>query len=267
VLDIHSEYSAEDVSDFHSLRGKSGHLDRGLFIAESPKVVEHVLESRMRVHAAFVTPEHFEKYRAAFEARPEVVRVFIAQKPEMESVVGYALHQGLMMTVAIPPSGDLFAEALPEKWLGVALDSIADAENMGAIIRNCAAFGVTSILLDDRSCNPYLRRSVRVSIGTVADMTFYRMPHLSLALERLRDTVGVTVVGASLGEGAQPLASATHHARTVLVFGSEGWGVRESVRRACSELREIAMSNEVDSLNVAISNGIFLYEYTRLGAA
>lgn len=262
MLQIFTEYEAEAVTDFQSLKGKSGHLDRGLFIAENPKVIEHVLESLLRIRAAYLTEEFLERFRPAFEAREELVRAYVAPKSTMETIVGYPLHQGAMLTVEIPTTSDLFDADLPSPWFAVSLDGIADAENMGAIVRNCAAFGITSIIIDDRSCNPYLRRAVRVSMGTIADVTIYRVPHLAPALERLRSN-SVSVIGAALGNDSMPLSTATRHDRTVLVFGSEGWGMRESVRRACSELRSIPMSQNIDSLNVAIASGIFLYEYTR----
>jgi 23S rRNA (guanosine2251-2'-O)-methyltransferase len=99
-------------------------------------------------------------------------------------------------------------------------------------------------------------------MGTIADVRIHRVPHLAPTLEQLRG-LGVSTVGAALHETAKPLRTAKRGPKTVLVFGSEGWGVRESVRRACSELREIPMSNGVDSLNVAVANALFLYEYTR----
>jgi tRNA G18 (ribose-2'-O)-methylase SpoU len=264
VLDVHTQYEAAEVADFQSLKGKGGHLDRGLFIAENPKVIDRVLTSSMRIHAAYLTEDFLERYRAPLEARDEKIQAYVATQSAMESVIGYPLHQGVMMTVEIPESPDLFSIDIPPQWSAVALDSIADAENMGAIVRNCAAFGVTSIIIDDRCCDPYLRRSVRVSMGTIADVTIYRVPHLAPALEKLSAT-GVTVIGAALGESSRPLGESVRHDRTVLVFGSEGWGIRESVRRECSELRSIPMSNGVDSLNVAIASGIFLYEYMRRG--
>ena len=261
MLEIHRSFSAADVADFQSLKGKGGHFERGLFIAEGPKVVGLMLDSELTIRAAYFTEEYLDRFREKLSERPETIQVFVAAKPEMEALVGYALHQGLMLSVEIPQPKPLELSELPKHWTAVALDSIADAENMGAIIRNCAAFGVTGIILDDQSCNPYLRRSVRVSMGTIADVTFYRVPDLAMALESLRDA-GFGVIGAAIGQDAKPLHEAAKFDRTVLVFGSEGWGLRDGIRNACTELREIPMSNDVDSLNVAIASGIFLYEYT-----
>jgi tRNA G18 (ribose-2'-O)-methylase SpoU len=176
-------------------------------------------------------------------------------------VIGYHLHQGIMLACRIPESRPLLtaAQEWRSPWMAIALDAIADAENMGAIIRNAAAFGASAVIVDDQSCNPYLRRSVRVSMGTIVDIEIIRVPDLAIALEQMRQIRPMTIIGAALPETAMNLSFVHSAHNVVLVFGSEGWGLRESVTQECDILAKIPMAPGVDSLNVAIASGIFMH--------
>jgi tRNA G18 (ribose-2'-O)-methylase SpoU len=267
-------YEPEALDDFRSLKGKGGHFNRGLFIAESEKIVRKILASAFEVPKALMTPEYFEKLRPLIDARHDVTEIYLAPESEMEQIVGYHLHQGLMLAVKIPargvggnshsPQGELeFAHTLPDDFLVVALDAIADAENMGAIIRNAAAFGAHALIVDDRSCNPYLRRSVRVSMGTVVDVEIIRVSDLASALQELKALRECKIIGAAQGPNAFSLDTTKREGSTVLVFGSEGWGMRRAVIDVCDQLAWIPMQPAVDSLNVAIASGIFLHHFQR----
>lgn len=256
-------YAPEALDDFRSLKGKGGHFERGLFIAESEKIARKILASPLEVPRAMMTPEYFEILRELIDARSDETAIYLATESEMEKIVGYHLHQGLMLAVRIPASSSVSeaAKRWPQDFLVVALDSIADAENMGAIIRNAAAFGADAILVDDQSCNPYLRRSVRVSMGTIVDVEIIRVPDLASALRELKSIRECRIVGAAQAERAVRLDSLQRNGSTVLTFGSEGWGMRKEVMNVCDSLVWIPMQPAVDSLNVAIASGIFLHHF------
>jgi tRNA G18 (ribose-2'-O)-methylase SpoU len=256
--EIHDEPATED---FRSLKGKSAHIEKGLFIAESPKIVRKVLESGFDVPSAFMTEEHFENLRQLFENRTDSTNIFLASKPEMEKIIGYPLHQGVMLAVRIPENPSLTQAAMKWKqpFLLIALDGIADAENMGAIIRNAAAFGANTVIVDDKSCSPYLRRSVRVSMGTIVDIEIIRVSDLAVALSEMRRLWPVTIIGAALHKDSKDLNDINATGARIMVFGSEGWGLRQSVIEQCDILARIPIAPDIDSLNVAIASGIFLY--------
>jgi tRNA G18 (ribose-2'-O)-methylase SpoU len=258
-------YNPSEVDIFRSLKGKAGLFEKGLFIAESPKIVRKIFESNLEIESAFLTPEYFAKFQDFFQSHRGEIKIFIASKPEMEHVVGYPLHQGVMLAVKIPISRSLRDAALSwrEPFVILALDGIADAENMGAIIRNAAAFGVDAILIDSQSCSPYLRRSVRVSMGTIAQVEIVRVPDLCNALLELKELRNVTIIGAALTERSIPLSNIESIDNTTLVFGSEGWGIRKEILNACNLVAKIPIAGDVDSLNVSIANGIFLYEFAK----
>ena len=220
-----------------------------------------MLESSIEIASAYMTEEHFENFRTLFEERNDRTNVFLASKEEMEQVVGYPLHQGVMLACRIPENRPLLTavHAWKMPWMVIALDAIADAENMGAIIRNAAAFGASAVIVDDQSCNPYLRRSVRVSMGTIVDMEIIRVPDLAAALHDLKISRNVRIIGAALREDSYNLLEIKPSNNTILVFGSEGWGLRKSVAKECDMLARIPMAPGIDSLNVAIASGIFMH--------
>lgn len=256
-----SSFHASAVEDFRSLRDNSGYLEKGLFIAESEKIVRKVLESSIEVPLAYLTEEHFENLRPLFDARNDSTDVFLTSKKEMEKIVGYPLHQGVMLACRIPENRPLMsaAQAWKSPWMAVALNTIADAENMGAIIRNAAAFGASAVIVDDQSCNPWLRRSVRVSMGTIVDMEIILVDDLALALSEMRRLGSVSIIGATLHKNAIDLTDVKVSSSTIIAFGSEGWGLRQSVIDECDILARIPMAPGIDSLNVAIASGIFMH--------
>jgi tRNA G18 (ribose-2'-O)-methylase SpoU len=254
-------FDPSSVDDFRSLRGKGGLFEKDLFIAESEKIVRKMLESSIEIASAYMTEEHFENLRPLFDTRDGSTNVFLASKEEMEKVVGYPLHQGVMLACSIPKNRALLsaAQEWESPWMAIALDGIADAENMGAIIRNAAAFGASAVIVDEQSCNPWLRRSVRVSMGTIVDVEIIFVEDLAASLKAIRQMGPMRFIGASLSENSIDLAKLEFTENVVLVFGSEGWGLRESVAKECDMLARIPMAPRIDSLNVAIASGIFMH--------
>jgi tRNA G18 (ribose-2'-O)-methylase SpoU len=133
---------------------------------------------------------------------------------------------------------------------------------MGAVVRNCAAFGVQGLLVGESCASPFLRRAVRSSMGTVFQLPIVETPNLVRSLEHLRS------------QGIQPIAAHPHvEGRTLfdaqlrqdicVVLGSEGFGLSSPVLAACQEAAAIPMAAEVDSLNVASAAAVFLYEARR----
>jgi tRNA G18 (ribose-2'-O)-methylase SpoU len=245
---------------FRSLRGKIGHVELGVFIAEGPKIVPIVLKSDLRIRAALMTEHWLAQFESLLLQRTEDVELAILPKAAMEEIVGYPLHQGVMLAVEIPVSPNItdILELAPHPQTIVALDSIADAENMGTIIRNCAAFGVTALLVDGQSCHPFLRRSVRVSMGTIVELPIIRVADLADALLKSL-SCGHQVIATTLSERSLPLDAVELPPDVTLVFGAEGTGVTNRVLERCNFEVQISMISGIDSLNVGVANGIVLF--------
>ena len=169
------------IDIFRSLKGKNLAKD-GIFIAEGQRVVEALLNSNLEIVCALVTQRWLERLKHEFQARPGgLFPVYVIDEKAMQGLVGFGLHQGVIVAARMPYRLTLqeAAGAWPVPHLVVALDRIVDSENMGLILRNCLAFGVDALIVDKKSSDPYLRRSVRVSMGAVFKMPIVYADRLS----------------------------------------------------------------------------------------
>ena len=254
-----------DLHPYRTLRRPLDHQRKGIFVAEGEKVVRRLLESNLEALTVLLTPEWLEELRPMLEQRSDDLRVFVAQKQIVEEIVGYNLHQGLMAVARIPRPLTL-SEAIARARhpaLLVAVDGLTNAENLGALVRNCAAFDVDALLVGETSSSPYLRRAVRNSMGTVFTLPVVHLSSLVDSLGELRKHHKMRVIAAH--PHAEP--SAPHQAAMkgdcCIVLGSEGEGLRSSVLAACDDMVAIPMRDGVDSLNVASASAVFLYEAQR----
>lgn len=257
-----------ELEPYRTLRESTQHWRGGHFVAESDKVVRALLESDLRVISVLLTDEWLEKLSNVLnDPRRSDTEVYLAPVSLIEEIVGYSLHRGVMAIGEIPPN-PVIDNILHQKHSGqvlVALEGIADAENMGMILRNCAAFGVDGVLVGADSCSPWLRRSVRVSVGHMFGLHIRVCDDLLGELRHVRETAGLRVVGTSPqggdlrtqlskgkdgDSGPRPLC---------LFFGSEARGLSASALDCCDEVFTIPMKNGVDSINVANAVAVALY--------
>jgi tRNA G18 (ribose-2'-O)-methylase SpoU len=253
------------LQPYRTLRRPLEHQREGIFIAEGEKVVQRLLESTMDVVSLLLTPEWLELYRSALEVRSGNAQIFVAPKSVVESIVGFHLHQGIMAVARIPKPLPL-AEALQRSHrpqLLVALDGLTNAENLGVLVRNCAAFDVDVLLVGETSSSPFLRRAVRNSMGTVFRLPVVQLSDLIGAINEMRSAHGIRVIAAHPHAHQKVLQQASFGGDCCVVFGSEGEGVSADVLAACDESVAIPMKDGVDSLNVASASAVFLYEIQR----
>ncbi len=275
-----------ELAPYRTLKRSAEHEALGIFVAEGDKVVRRLLASSFGVSSVLL----LEKRRAEFEpllrARTEPdIPVYVAtDKAILEELIGFELFQGVLAIGKIPAPPTLetvFAASAPPRFF-VALDELCNAENIGALVRNCAAFGVQALLVGETSSSPFLRRSVRNSMGAIfqlpvvelnqqrsklADPTQPRRrdePKVTLVetLQELR-AHGVRCVAAHPHTSGRTLSQADFSGDCCVVFGSEGHGISEAVLAACDEAVAIPRANDVDSLNVGAAAAAFLYEVNR----
>jgi tRNA G18 (ribose-2'-O)-methylase SpoU len=265
VAYVLGELSEEHRKYFASLKGVSGHIRDGIFIAEGPKIVEHMLRSNADVPLGFMTEDFFSQYETVLSRRTgEGTKVHVAPKSEMEAIVGFSLHQGVMLAVRIPQQPNMIdlTEGSDPKTI-VALEGIADAENMGTIIRTCAAFGVDALIVDETCCHPFLRRSVRVSMGTVINLPIVTCQSLAGTLRELKNA-SFTTIAAALTTNAKSIDKLPSIERVAMIFGAEGVGLSAQIIDQADTVAMIPMSAGIDSLNVGVACGIFLHERMRV---
>jgi len=250
---------------YKTLRRPVEHERNGIFVAEGEKVVRQLLVSSLEVISVLLTPEWLEEYRSILADHAGDFRVFVAPKQIVESIVGYNLHQGIMAVAKIPGFLKLSQAVAGSRRpsLMVAVDGLTNAENLGVLVRNCAAFGVDALLVGETSSSPYLRRAVRNSMGTVFTLPVVHVDNLVGAIGELRSVYKMHVVAAHPHTEKDALHDASLNGDCCIVFGSEGDGIREAVRGACNQSVAIPMRQGVDSLNVASASAVFLYEVQR----
>jgi tRNA G18 (ribose-2'-O)-methylase SpoU len=275
-----TSFDAPEVAPYRTMRRSMEHDVLGIFVAEGEKVVRRLLASEFTVVSIVLPEKWLADFRPLLEARPEDITVFIAEKEFLESLTGFTLFQGILAVAKIPPPAPLpeILAQTPRPQLLVAVDELANADNLGALMRNCVAFDVHALLVGETCSSPYLRRSVRNSMGAVFQLPIWEVkmanhavqlrrddpPKFSLA-QTLRDlrARGILCIAAHPHANGRTLSQADFSGDCCVVFGSEGNGISKAVLAACDEAVEIPMMNGVDSLNVAAAAAVFLYEVNR----
>jgi tRNA G18 (ribose-2'-O)-methylase SpoU len=164
----------------------------------------------------------------------------------------------------IPPPENIetILSRKPRPFFLAAVDGLTNAENLGVLVRNCAAFGVQALLVGETSSSPYLRRAVRNSMGAVFRLPVVPVTRLADTLQGLRRNHGVFCVAAHPRASSIPLTDTDLARDCCLVFGSEGEGISAGVLAACDQAVGIPMLNGVDSLNVASASAVFFHAVT-----
>lgn len=274
-------FDSPELQPYATMRRSREHEQQGLFIAEGIKVVQRLLESNFTV-LSMVTPEDWlETFKPLLEKRPEDVTVFVAEKKILESLTGFSLFQGVLAVGKIPAPLS-FEKVLTDSQspkLFVAVEALTNAENLGAITRNCVAFGVQALIVGETSSGPFLRRAVRNSMGAILQLPVIELarlgqwrpttftPHTTAltlveCLNELRAR-GIRCIAAHPHTDKRILSQADFTGDCCIVLGSEGDGLSPAVLAACDDAVAIPMPPHVDSLNVAAAAAVFLYEANR----
>jgi 23S rRNA (guanosine2251-2'-O)-methyltransferase len=176
-----------------------------------------------------------------------------------------AVHQGLAMKAPEIEPLDLFDLASPAEGVILMLDQITDPQNIGAIFRSAAAFGVRGIVLQDRHAPPLTGALAKAAAGGIERCPHARVVNLSRALDQLGE-LGWRNVGLA-GDGDQELGEALDDGPVVLVLGSEGEGLRRLVSERCDALARIGLARHMESLNVSAAAAVALYAATKVRAS
>jgi len=223
-----------------------------------------LLESRFQVVSVVLPEDWLIELEPLLQARPEMVQVFVAEKKFLEAMTGFSMYQGLLAVGKIPERislEELIAHS-PQPRLFAAVDALSNAENLGALVRNCAAFGAHGLIVGETSSSPFLRRAVRSSMGTIFKLPIIETTGLVQALADLRKA-GIRCIAAHPHVEGRTLPQGNFSADCCVVFGSEGMGISQEVLALCDDAIAIPMAVKVDSLNVGSAAAVFLYEANR----
>lgn len=255
---------APALEPYRTLRQTAEHRRSGIFVAEGDKVVRRMFEAGLTCVSMLLGEDRFAEFQPLLADRPEPIDVFVAPKAMLEKLVGFPLFQAVLAVGKVPeaPTCDsLLARSVPPR-LFVALDGLTNSENLGVVIRNTAAFGAHGVITSETCASPWLRRSVRNSMGAIFRLSALESENLVATLTTLRAR-GVRCFAAHPHTDQRRLSDADLTGDCCLVFGSEGYGISEPVLAACDERVVIPMAADVDSLNVASASAAFLYEVSR----
>jgi tRNA G18 (ribose-2'-O)-methylase SpoU len=242
------------LDDFRDLTDADVRPDRrGIVIAEGVNVVERLARSPYPVRAVFGVPRRIETLSPVL-ARLDVP-VYVADKWLLSDVVGFRVTRGVLASAERLPPPDVRALLGGAERVAV-LEGLNDFENLGALFRNAAAFGVDAVLLDGRCADPLYRRSVRVSMGHALAVPFAVLPEpWPDSLQMLR-SAGFGLLALTPREQAVPLRDVVAPAKWAVLLGAEGPGLTDAALAHADQLVRIPMSAGVDSLNVATAGAI-----------
>lgn len=254
-----------ELAPYLTLKRSAEHAKQGIFVVEGDKVLDRLLESDFTVVSVLIVEERLAEYAARLQARPEKdIAVFVCQKAVLVGMVGFDIYQGVLAVGIIPPRLTLenILAVGPRPRLLVAMDGLANAENVGTLMRNCVAFGVTGLIAGETCSSLYLRRTVRNSMGAIFKLPVLESTNLAQTLHDLRAN-GIRCLAAHPHTDKNILSRADFTRDCCVIFGSEGQGISPSVLAASDEAVLIPMVNDIDSLNVSAAAAVFLYEANR----
>ena len=233
---------------------KAGGTGLGLYIAESALVLERALRAGHQPRSVLALGGSVAEAVALVGSD---VPVFSGPPELLEHLTGYLLHRGLIASLYRPPLPRV-DELLENARRVVILENIADPTNVGAIFRSVAGIGADAVLVTQRCSDPFYRRAIRVSMGTVLQVPWTRIGPWDEARLQL---AGFHIAALALSEDAVPLRefAATAPERVALVLGSEGEGLTPEALAAADTVVTITMAHGIDSLNVAATAAVAMY--------
>ena len=230
---------------------------KGIFIAESPKVINVALNAGYEPLSLLCEQRHIDGDAAGIIARCGDIPVYTGERSLLAQLTGYVLTRGVLcaMRRRVLPSVEQVCAGTKRV---VVIDGVTDTTNIGAIFRSAAALGIDAVLLTPTSCDPLNRRAVRVSMGSVflVPWTWLEAPVNSL------NSLGFKTVAMALTDNSIPLDSPQLAAepRLALVMGTEGDGLPKETIEQTDYVVRIPMSHSVDSLNVAAASAVAFWE-------
>ena len=230
---------------------------KGIFIAESPKVIKTALDAGYEPLSFLMERKHIEGDAKEILAACEDVPVYTADREVLEQLTGYALTRGVLCAMRRPAPKEAQEVLQGAKRVAV-LESIVDSTNIGAIFRSAAALGMDAVLLTDTCCDPYNRRAVRVSMGTVFQVPWAVVPDPMVFLKEH----GFQTCAMALDDRAISIEDERlqREEKLAIYLGTEGDGLNKNTIARCDYTVMIPMYHGVDSLNVAAASAVAFWQ-------
>ncbi len=276
-----TDFSAPELDVFVRLTGAQlrNRLEpeKGIFIAESPTVIEVALNAGLEP-VAFLTDERLinsavsdiiDRLSAYPSDDPRGFPIYVAERDVLTSLTGFELTRGALCAMRRPIQRTVSELCEGARRVAV-LEEVTDSTNIGALFRSAAALGIDAVLITPTCCDPLCRRAVRVSMGTVFQVPWCRIGDSpadwpEAGLEELR-SLGFKTAAMALSDNSVSIDDERLAAeeRLAIVLGTEGNGLKKNTIATCDYTVKIPMSHGVDSLNVAAAGAVAFWQLTRL---
>lgn len=229
---------------------------RGIFIAESPKVINVAIEAGNQPLSLLCEAKHVEGDAASIIARFPDIPVYTGSRELLASLTGYTLTRGVLcaMRRPLPPAVE---DVCRDARRVVVIDGVVDTTNIGAIFRSAAALGIDAVVLTPTSCDPLNRRAIRVSMGTV-----FLVPWTWIDDAQSLNALGFKTVAMALTDKSVSIDDPQLCAepRLAIIMGTEGDGLPHSTIERADYTARIPMAHNVDSLNVAAAAAVAFWQ-------
>ncbi|HEX3678902.1 MAG TPA: RNA methyltransferase [Galbitalea sp.] len=258
---------SEDLRDYRDLTDvvlrRLSEPAGGLYIAESTKVIERALRAGHRPRSVLTIDKWLPDVATLIEGQDADLPVYVGSAELLQSLTGFNLHRGALAAMHRPDLKSV-AETVAGATRIIVLEDIVDHTNVGAIFRSVAGLGADAVLITPRCADPLYRRSVRVSMGTVLQIPWTRLPEWPEGRAVLGE-LGFSLAALALAPEAVTLDeyAANAPSKVALIVGTEGDGLSRAALAAADTIVTIPMMHGVDSLNVASASAVALYALTR----
>lgn len=257
-LDIYARLNENQLLNRHE-------PEKGIFIAESPKVIERALDAGCQPISLLLERKHIEGQARDVIARCGDIPIFTSEFEILTQLTGFKLTRGVLCAMRRPALPSVENICSPARRIAI-LENIMNPTNVGAIFRSAAALNIDAVLLTPGCSNPLYRRAIRVSMGTV-----FQIPWTFLGSEdsewpdtgmKLLQKLGFKTAAMALRDDSVPIDDARLRGedKLAILLGAEGDGLAPSTIAGCDYTVRIPMSHGVDSLNVAAASAVAFWE-------
>lgn len=236
------------ILDFTSKRDSILHKNN-LFAAESEKVFLQFIANKKIIHKVLATKEFLMKHNLVGDS------FFYASREVLEKIAGFKLEFNVIFLSSLPPDTNI--NSLGNKV--IVLNGLSSPENVGSIVRSACAFGITSLVADEKTCSPFLRRCIRVSMGNIFSMKVLHSKNLRDDLLNLKQ-LGYKIISTANIPKSIDLSQFYFPEKAVIIIGSEGHGIDQDILDSSDHILKINIDPQVAHLNASNAASIFLYK-------
>lgn len=235
-----------EIAEFISIRDHVLHK-QNLIIVEAEKLFLQHKAANKTIYKLLATQDFITRHNLNGE------NIFYAEKDVLEKVAGFKLEFEVLFLTEKPKDSEL--NQLDDRI--ILLNGLTSPENVGSIVRSAAAFRINSLITDEKTCSPYLRRCIRVSMGNIFAMKTFHCVNVRGDLKKLKE-LGYTIISTANISGSIDLKTYSFPQKCALIIGSEGHGIDQDILNLSDIILKINIDSQVAHLNASNAASIFL---------